>query len=265
MFDSANSSAGLATMAKLSFRVRFFLAHLAISAGVIGACVAFVLLIWYPPPFAQLEGILPILLVMAGVDVGAGPLCTLVAASPKKSRGHLARDLTVIATVQLCLLGYALYTTCIARPVYVVYSVGQFEVEHANELKAAELAKAQPPFSTMPWFGPVFVEARFPDDPQETANIVGSAILGGPDIKDMPRFFESWPYAGTDAQKAARPLAKLPEHGALREAVTRLLEKRGVALADAAVLPITGRIDRGTVVLRTSDLTILGIIPYLAP
>lgn len=249
-----------------SLRLRLFLSHLAISAAVIGACVAFIVFVWYPPPFAQLEGIFSILLVMAGVDVGAGPLCTLVAASPKKSRAHLARDLAVIGTVQLIALGYAVYTTCVARPAFVVYSVGQFEVEHANELKAEELAKATlPAFSSPPLLGPMFVEARFPDDPKETMRIVNSAIMTGVDIKDMPCYFVAWPYANTDAREKAKPAAGLPEQSALREAVVQLLGKRRVALADAIVLPINGKIDRGTVVLRTSDLSILGIIPFLAP
>jgi len=249
-----------------SLRLRLFLTHLAISAAIIGSCVAFIVFAWYPPPFAQLEGISSILLLMAGVDVGAGPLCTLVAASPKKSRAHLARDLAVIGSVQLLALGYAVYTTCIARPAFVVYSVGEFEVEHANELTSEELAKATTPaFASAPLLGPVFVEARFPDDPKEAMRIVNSAVFGGPDIKDMPRSFQPWPYPGTDAREKAKPISQLPEHGALREAVVPLLRSRGVGEADAVVLPITGKIDRGTVVLRKSDLAVLGIIPYLAP
>ncbi len=248
-----------------SLRIRFFLTHLAISAAIIGFCAAFIVLVWYPPPFGQIEGVYSILLVMAAVDVGAGPLCTLVAASPKKTRAHLARDLTRIGSVQLLALAYALYTTCIARPAYVVYNVGEFEVEHANELTREELAKAPPSFASVPLLGPVFVEARFPDDPKESARIINSAIMTGVDIKDMPRYFQSWPSAATDARDKAKPALRLPEKGALREAVARLLGKKGIALADAVVLPIDGKVDRGCVVLRSSDLSILGIVPYLAP
>lgn len=248
-----------------SFRLRLFLTHLAISSAVIGCCVAFIVFVWYPPPFAQLEGVFSILLVMAGVDVGAGPLCTLVAASPKKTRAHLARDLAVIGSVQLLALGYAVYTTCVARPAFVVYSVGQFELEHANEITPEEFSKAAPAFSSAPLLGPVFVEARYPEDEGERTRLITKAVLGGPDIKDMPRYFQPWPYSGTDAREKAKPVLKLPEHGALREAVAKLLRSRGVAEADAAVLAINGKIDRGTVVLRSSDLSVLGIIPFLAP
>jgi hypothetical protein len=249
-----------------SLRIRLFLSHLAISAAVIGTCVAFVLLVWYPPPLAQIEEIASILFVMVGVDVCAGPLCTLVAASPKKTRGHLVRDLAVIAAVQLLALGYGLYTTCIARPAFVVYSVGVFEIEHANELTGEELAKAAgTPFSAVPLLGPVYVEAVFPESTAETMRIANSAIAGGPDIKDMPRYFQPWPSRASDAREKAKPYSSLPEAGALRQQVSHLLKTKGVSTADAIVLPISGKAERGTVVLRKTDLSVLGIIPYLAP
>jgi hypothetical protein len=247
-----------------SLRVRLFLSHLAISAAIVGASVAFILLAWYPPPLAHLEGIFKILLVMTGVDVCAGPLCTLVVASSKKTRGHLARDLAIIGTVQVVALGYAIYTTCIARPAFIVYSVGQFEIEQANELQREELAKAsQLAFASAPLSGPVFVEARFPDDPKEIARIVNNAITTGVDIKDMPRYYHPWPFAGTDAREKAKPTSETK--GPLHESLSDLLKRRGVAETDAIVLPISGKIDRGTVVLRKSDLAVLGIVPFLTP
>jgi len=249
-----------------SLRLRLFLSHLAISAAIIGACVAFIVLAWYPPPLAQLEGVFTILLVMAGVDVGAGPLCTLVAASPKKTRGHLARDLAVIATVQLAALGYTVYTTFIARPAFIVYSVGQFEVEHANELQPEQLAKASlPAFASAPLFGPVYVEARFPEDPKEAARIVNSAIMTGFDIKDMPRYYRPWPSPGLDARDKGKPASALSSKSALADEVATLLKKHGVAEADALVFPIARTIDRGTVVVRESDLAVLGIVLRLRP
>jgi hypothetical protein len=260
----ARAFASHRSTAMKSLRVRLFLSHLAISATIVGVSVAFVVLAWYPPPLAQLEGIFKILLVMAGVDVCAGPLCTLVVASAKKTHAHLARDLAVIVTVQLAALGYAVYTTFIARPAFIVYNVGQFEIEHANELQPEELAKASmPAFARAPLLGPVFVEARFPDDPKETARIVNSAIMTGVDIKDMPRYYQPWPFAGTDAREKGKAASETK--GPLHESVSDLLKRRGVAETDAIVLPISGKIDRGTVVLRKSDLAVLGIVPFLAP
>jgi hypothetical protein len=249
-----------------SHRLRLFLSHLAISAAVVGASVAFIILVWYPPPLSQLEGVVKILLVMAGVDVCAGPLCTLVAASPKKTRAHLARDLAVIGIVQLTALGYAVYTTFVARPAFIVYNSGQFDIAHANELQPAELAKASAPeFASAPLLGPVFVAAPLPDDPKEAAGIVNSAIMTGLDIQDMPRYYRPWPSPGLDVRDKAKPASQLSRKNRLGDKVGELLKKRGVAEADALVVPIFGKIDPGTVVLRKSDLAILGIVPRLMP
>jgi len=247
-----------------TLRLRLFLSHLAVSAAIVGASVAVIILVWYPPPLAQLEGIFKILLLMAGVDVCAGPLCTLVVASPAKTRAHLVRDLAVIGAVQLAALGYAVYATFIARPAYIVYNLGQFDVEHANDLKPEELAKAAPTFASVPLLGPVYVVASLPDDPKEASRIVNSAIMTGFDITDMPRYYKTWPPAGADALAKAKPVSAI-SRPALRDAVTDLLKKHAVAEADALLLPIFGKIEPGTVVLRRSDLAVLGIIPRLAP
>jgi hypothetical protein len=247
-------------------RLRLFLLHLAISAAIVGASAAFIVLVWYPPPLAQVEGIFKILLVMAGVDVCAGPLCTLVAASRKKTRGQLARDLAVIGLVQLAALGYAFYTTFAARPAFIVYNSGQFDIAHANELQPEELAKASAPaFASVPLLGPVFVAAPLPGDPKEAMGIVNSAMTTGVDIQDMPRYYRPWPSPGLDAGDKAKPVSAISRKNPLSDKVAELLKKRGVAGADAVLLPIFGKIETGTVVLRKSDLAVLGIVPRLMP
>jgi len=249
-----------------SQRLRYFLFHVAISACLVGSAIALILLLWYPSPFAQLEGIYRILAVLAFVDVCAGPLCTLVAVSPGKPTRELRRDLAIIATIQLVALSYGLYTSFSARPVYVVYNVGVFELEHANELTAEEIAKvASPEFASIPLTGPRFVEGRFPEDKGEAMKIVQSATSGGPDIKDMPRYFVAWPYEDSEARSKGKPVLKLPETNPLRGKAMDLLKSAGVDPADALALLITGKVEPGTVVLKKSDLNIVGIIPYLAP
>jgi len=249
-----------------SRRLRYFSAHLLTSAILVGVACGLVLVFWYPAPVAKLEGVYQILLVMACVDVCAGPLCTLVAAAPTKSRPALARDLAVIATVQLAALGLAVYTAAIARPAFIVYSVGQFEVEHANELTPEALAKAaDPAFATAPWRGPRYVEAEFPKDSQEAMKLVNSAIGGGPDIKDLPQYYHAWPDKDSQARDKARPATGLSLKGELRGKVLAMLANASVPESDGIVLPISGKTERGTVVLRRSDLAILGVVPYLSP
>ncbi len=243
-----------------SLRLRYFLIHLLISALVIGLFLALILFVWYPEGFASLESIYPILVIMAGVDVGIGPLCTLVAASPNKTRAHLARDLATIGVMQIVALGYAMYTTAIARPAFVVYAFGQFDVEHAAELPAEELAKASVrEFSSAPMFGPVFVEARLPDDPAEAGRVINSTTRGDNALKDMPRYFRHWSAGAEDARKKAQPVAELPQDSPMRNAIFLRLQETGLTAADAITLPINSKITRGIVLLRRSDLSVLGI------
>lgn len=245
-----------------SRRLRFFLSHLGLSALVIGTCAALVLLVWYPGALAGMEGTYPILIMMIIVDVGIGPVCTLVAAAPGKGRAELARDLTVIALVQLSALGYAMYTCASARPAYIVYSFNAFSIEDAPELSTSELAKAsRPEFAQVPWLGPLYVEARLPTDKARADEIILSTMHGELALKDMPQYYLPWAPLDTKATKQARKVSDFWEKGELRPAAVRLLEKNGLTEADGVVLPIRGKVEMGNVVLRRSDLAVLGIIP----
>jgi hypothetical protein len=246
-----------------SLRLRLFLGHLVLSAAIIGSAIAFVRLVWYPGALAHLEGIFDVLVVMAGVDVAAGPLCTLVAASPGKSRRELARDLSIIGAIQLLALGYALYTSAIARPVYLVYSFGQFEVEHARQLPEAERAQAAPGYTSLPWGGPQVVEARLPEDKEQADQIIISTARGGTALKDMPRYYLAWPSGSAEAQRRARKVSELWDKGKLRPAIGALLRGKGVDESDALILPLFGQAARGFVVLRRPDLQFLGTVPAM--
>ncbi len=249
-----------------NLRLRLFLGHLAISAFAVGLSVAFIVLVWYPGALARLEDIYGILIIMIGVDVAAGPLCTLVVAAPTKSQRELRRDLSVIGGVQLLALVYAIYTTGVARPVYVVYSFDRFDVEHANQISRADVAKSlDPEFSSLPWLGPEFVEARLPDDKTEANRIIASTISGERALKDMPQYYQRWPANMDRVRRKARPVTDLWEKGELRPAADEIVRTHGLSENDALVVPIFSQTRRGSVVLRQSDLTVLGIIADLAP
>jgi hypothetical protein len=249
-----------------SRRVRLFLSHLLLSALVIGSCIALIVLVWYPGALAEFDGVYGILLMMAIVDVGAGPLCTLVAAAPNKPRAELARDLSIIGVVQLIALGYAIYTTAIARPVFLVYSFGQLDIEHANQLSEAELAQASDPaFAHAPWFGPKYIQAHLPADRQEAEAIVVSTMKGGLALKDMPKYYHAWPDDPVEIRKKARAVPDLWEKGELRPAAGKILQQQGLAEAEGLVLPVIGQTLRGSAVLRKSDLAVVGIVPGLLP
>jgi hypothetical protein len=81
----------------------------------------------------------------------------------------------------------------------------------------------------------------------------------------MPQYYLPWPTEATDARKRTRPVVDLWEKGDLRPAVGKLLGAQGLSEADALVLPIIGQARRGTVVLRKSDLAIVGMVVGFTP
>ena len=139
------------------FRLRWAAGHVAVSAAVVGTIVLATLFIWYPPPLAALQGLGVILLLLAVVDLSLGPLCTLLIASPKKTRAHIARDVAVIGLVQAVALGYGVYTVWVARPAYIVFNKDRFDVVGASELAHDYFGKrthgefASPPLGRAQW------------------------------------------------------------------------------------------------------------------
>jgi hypothetical protein len=144
--------------------------HLALSAALAVAVVAFVLLGWYPPPMAGLLGVDAILLIMLGVDVVLGPLFTLLVFDRRKKR--LGWDLATIAALQLLALGYGLHTLHEGRPAFVVLVKDRFEVVSPAELRAEDRAQARGNrFARPDPLRPRWVAARMPDSAQERSAI----------------------------------------------------------------------------------------------
>ena len=117
-----------------SFRAKYFLGHLALSAALVGCAAGLILVLWYPGVLSRIDGVLPIVGMLVLVDVCLGPLLTLVVASPKKPRRELWRDLAVIGAVQGAALVYGVHAAYVGRPVFVVFDVKQFETVSAKEL-----------------------------------------------------------------------------------------------------------------------------------
>jgi hypothetical protein len=179
--------------------------HLGISAAIGVVAVAVMLLAWYPGEYFRISGGSMLVLILVGVDVGLGPLITLVIFDPRKGR-RLLFDLAFIATVQLAALGYGAYIMFEARPAYAVFVVDRFDVINVMDLSAEKRAlAADPRFRDLPWLGPRLAVSRLPSDPAARQEVMMAAAQGV-DLMLEPRFWV--PYAaGRDLVLArARPL-----------------------------------------------------------
>lgn len=162
--------------------------HFGICLLIAGLVLTGMLLVWYPDPYFSALGAGGLLLLLLGVDVTIGPLMTLVVW--KTDQRRLRFDLAVIAVLQLSALAYGLHVVYQARPVYLVFAVDSFDVVTARDLSAEELGKARnTAYATLSLTGPRLVAARNPDSRSEQEKILFSALSGGADLAQMPRYY----------------------------------------------------------------------------
>jgi hypothetical protein len=180
----------------MGFRFKAFGLHLLGSLCLLAVLLGGLYFGWYRWPGWYLTGMWHITAILGGVDVTLGPLITLLIANPKKPRRELARDIGMIATVQLVALGYGALTLWNGRPLYYAYSDDRVETIQAGQLSAleVELARQHNPQLAPHWDSrPRWVWAPMPRDPALQAQIVAQRHTeDGADITQMPRIYQSW-------------------------------------------------------------------------
>lgn len=161
--------------------------HLAISLAIALIVGTLLLIVWYPPPYFHGAGADELVLLLVGVDIGLGPLITLIIF--RSGKKGLKFDLTVIAALQTVALVYGLWVVLGSRPVFLVAAVDRFTLVSANELDPEDLKKASKlEFQTLSWTGPRLVAAKLPTDAAEHNEILMSG-LGGKDIDKFPKYY----------------------------------------------------------------------------
>jgi hypothetical protein len=180
----------------MRFRLKAFGFHLLGSACALTLVLGGLYLGWYYWPGWYLTAVTHVLLIVGTVDLVLGPTLTLIVANPKKPRRSLARDIAIIATVQLVALLYGAWTLWGGRPLYYTFSANRLETVQASDISDEEIVlahKENPDFAPHWYSRPRWVWAPLPDDPDKAAAIVKSASFGsGEDVIDMPRYFKPW-------------------------------------------------------------------------
>ena len=179
----------------MKFRVKAFSLHLLGSAMVLTLVLGGLYLGWYRWPGWYLCDALTVVPILAFVDLTLGPLLTLLIASPAKARRELARDIAIIVAVQVAALIYGATTLWQGRPLYYTFSEDRLQLVQASDLDPREvaLALAQNPALAPHWYSrPRWVWAPLPDQASNRDASVQSAIGGGDDVIQMPRYFKPW-------------------------------------------------------------------------
>ncbi len=248
----------------MKFRLKALGLHLLASAIVLTVILGGMYLCWYRWPGWYLADAAQVTLMLAGVDLVIGPLLTFVVASPGKPRRMLARDIAVIAVVQLTALIYGTVQLWNGRPLYYAFSEDVLQLVQAYDIEPAELALArQRKVALMPhWYSlPRWIWAPLPENPQEQNRIVNSAIAGGSDVIAMPRYYQPWE-AGLPALR--RQLRKIDDikyfSAAEKKALKRRLQEAGLAADQPNLMAILGRAHPALAVFDPASLQIQAII-----
>jgi hypothetical protein len=197
----------------MRFRLKACGLHLSGSAGVLALVLGGLYAGWYRFPGLYLTAAFHIVLLVVAVDLALGPILTAIVAHPDKARRVLARDIAVIVTVQLAALVYGAFTLWYARPLYYAFSADRLELVRASDLRpdprahaAAEAAALAPHWYSLPRW----IWAPLPSNPEEAMSIVHSAMLGGPDVVQMPGYFRPWELGLPELRRRLRAVDEWP-------------------------------------------------------
>ena len=248
----------------MNFRLRAFAWHLSASGLVLSTLLGSLYWGWYRWPGWYLADVTQVTLVLAGVDLVVGPLLTLVIASAAKPRRELARDIAMIALVQIFALIYGSVSLWNGRPLYYAFSEDVLQLVQAYDIEPPELEAARRHKAplTPHWYSrPRWIWAPLPQDITERDQIVQSAIGGGTDVIGMPRYYKPWD-SGLPALKAQ--LKKVDDVKYFSGAEKKVLEQRmrvaGLASDHANAIAFTGR---GHPLLAVIDPATLKILAFL--
>jgi hypothetical protein len=226
--------------------------HLLLSVLVAMLAAALVFGLWYPFPYRALMGGRELFFLVIAVDVVCGPLLTLVLYNPAKQRAELARDLGLVAIIQLVALLYGLHTVMVVRPVFLVYEVDRFNAVSAVDIDDDALANAAPPWNVLPLWGPKVIAARMPKDNVEMTKSLEMSLQGS-EPSSRPDWWQPLEESRKDVLLRAKLLADLRKHhGNKPQALARLdkaVKDSGKTEDSIRWLPLTSRRVKDWIVL----------------
>ena len=172
----------------LSFRLKAFGYHLAISVLVAIVSLFIIFMVWHPAPLATAVGVTHIFIMMLAIDVVLGPLLTLIFA--KQGKKLLKFDLAIIIILQLAAFVYGMYNIAMSRPVYIAFDSSRFEVVQANEIPKESLEQAEAPYSTLGWGAPKYVAVIAAASAEERSTRIFSELETGVAPSKQPNLYE---------------------------------------------------------------------------
>ncbi len=230
----------------MKFRLKAFGWHLLGSACFMALVLSVLYLGWNRWPGWYLAGATGIALMMLGFDVVLGPLLTFVIANPGKPRRQLARDIGIIVCVQIIAAGYGASTLWNGRVLYYVFSQRFLEIVQASDLDPEQVAlgkKIDPQFAPHWYSLPRWIYAPLPKDDKTRGEIVTSAITGGNDVTQMPRYYQSWEMALPALRRDLRVVDKMTEFSVKeKNRLKERMQERNLDPQQPIAIPMMGKV-----------------------
>ncbi len=235
--------------------------HLGVSALIAATIVVLMLVLWYPSPYFAASGGAKLLVLIVGVDVILGPLLTFIVFNPAKK--SLVYDLAVIVMLQIAALIYGVHVMANARPAFIVYVRGAFDVVAANDVTTDSLAEGRrPEFQSLSLTGPRLAAARIPADPGLSMRITMESMAGGPDFSAYPRFYIPYATDSRDAVARGKPLTELAKSSVENAGdVAKLVSASGKPVESLVYLPLHTRTGVMAIVLGKPEGDVVGVLP----
>ncbi|ENU45141.1 TfpX/TfpZ family type IV pilin accessory protein [Acinetobacter seifertii] len=164
----------------MSKRIKFFILHITFSLIVISLLICCIFLMWYPTPLSKATGLEHILFLLILVDVIVGPLLGLLIY--KEGKKTLKFDLAIICILQISAFLFGCYHVFKGRPVWIVYSVDQFELIRDNEVVSKSYQSS--------FLGPKFVGIQYSNVPQLKQKEMFQELFSGIALAQDPKNYK---------------------------------------------------------------------------
>ena len=225
---------------------------------LVGGVVGIIYWSWYPEPTFGIVGVLPIMLMLIGVDLILGPLLTLIVY--KHGKPGLKFDLSVIALVQIVALVYGAHTLYEEKPHYLVFAIDRLEFVALKDVDPLVMRFDES--QTERFAGLVQIFAKRPEDPAEFQQYMDSVISEGqPDLERRPEFWEPWAEGADVIKLQVKPIEDMqPASAQEQEHLDQAIEEHAGDHPRLGLLPIGGIEEDVGLLLDRDSLEIIDVV-----
>lgn len=204
----------------MSKRIKFFVLHTSFSGLIISLLLCCIFFMWYPSPLTKATGLEHILLLLIFIDVVIGPLLGLLVY--KEGKKTLKFDLAIICILQISAFLFGSYHIFKGRPVWIVYSVDQFELIRDNEI----VSKLHISSLT----GPKFVGIQYSQDPKLKQKEMFQELFDGVALTQDPHNYRQLSQVQPQILQHLQNLETLKKYNS-KQKVEKILKKYPLANA----------------------------------